>query len=475
MKLRTKVLVLALGSSFSLLGQTEPARAQTTTQPAATTAVATTTTDTTSTGTAKPANPSDTSDEIESPVLQTTPASATAPATDTSGIAKTSQTAAATATPLSGARGGTLGFPAMGAPGIVAALSLQGSSGQTTKLDVIAQIGQIELLPWLTLDVVVEKVSTDIPTATFTPNTGRPLAKLIQTDLTSAGFRLRFGRKGANNQQLRRLSECLTAKRLTFPEAKKILNREKAKAEKKVQDAQAVKDAKDADITAAKQAEAEIVQKYTAKVAEAKAAATCPQVVPDDAKVPSDADTFEYYQQAAESSNAGWSLSLGTRLLYRTQDIAGSAPGAAAEFTPQYGFKGGSAIFASGTYLWLRGNETETDGIHATTSELHEIKTTVGAYYKFNAPLRNVQTAPRLGGYASFARNFWTNPYPSPGTDPKIRGYQLEGGVFVSGHFSGGFNGLLQMGLRRSYGVDSKPEFFFAIVPSLGTETGGAT
>lgn len=422
-------------------------------------------------------DPRDTSDEVLGAGSPAAPAPAPAPPTNPTpaalvpDVSETSKTAAATATPLSAARGGTLGFPAMGAPGVVAALRLQGGSGQTTKFDVLAQLGQIQLRSWLTLDVVVEKVSTDIPTATFTPGTGTPLPRLLQTDLTSVGFRLRAGSPGATDAQKRRLSQCLTAKRLLLPDALQIQRRDEAADSARVEAARKAGDP--AELTKAEHNRALHAANDAANIANARRDASCPEFVPDDASVTSDADVFEAYQRYAEQSNAGWSLSLGARLLYRSQEIAGSAPGAAAEFTPQFGFRGGSAIFASQSFLWLSDSNTETDGIHSTTSSLYELKTTVGAYYKFNAPLKGVQTAPRVGAYASFGRNFWTNPYPVEGTDARIRGYQFEAGAFVSGHFSGGFNGLVQLGLRRSYGVDSNPEFFFTIVPSLGSNVGG--
>lgn len=111
--------------------------------------------------------------------------------------------------------------------------------------------------------------------------------------------------------------------------------------------------------------------------------------------------------------------------------------------------------------------------MEAETSRVTESRSTFGGYYRFNAPLGNVQTAPRLGGYITYSRNFWTNRFAVAGADGNITGYSVEGGVFVSGHFSGGFNGLFQMALQRAYGSDSRPQFTFSVVPSLGTAAGG--
>jgi hypothetical protein len=347
--------------------------------------------------------------------------------------------AEATATPLSAVRGGTLGFPALGAAGIVAALKLQGGSGQTTKFDVLAQIGQLELSPNFLLDVVAERVTTDVPGATFAAGNGRPLPKLRETTLTSAGFRLTIApSRSRDKRQL--LSSCLSKVKLGRLAQAKVTTE------------------KDAPARASLQAQR----------------AECTDLGVDVEHPWSDAIAVAAYTELEEREAPPVSFTIGGRFLYRSEDITGNAPGAAGETTLQFKL-GKASMFLSESVLWLRGSENDVDDLHTTITKVVEARSTIGAYYKFNAPVGKVQTAPRVGGYAAYARNFWKNPYAEDGTDARIRGYQLEGGLFVSGHFSGGFNGLIQLGMRRGYGVDSEPQFIFTVVPSLGSDIGGGT
>jgi hypothetical protein len=368
------------------------------------------------------------------PFAQSSPAPSPTPGSTAPSTAGTSTTtAAATASPLSGQRAGTLGFPGNGATGVVAALKIQGGRSESTQFDVLTQIGQLQLAEGIAIDIVAERVSLDVPSTAFTPGTAqapttpRPLPKLSETGLTSAGFRFRLSPTPPTNSERRRLSVCLN------PSATK----------------------------------------------DVRTRNDCPGLekrfdLPDTTKATTDDDRLEAWNRLEEAANIGWSLALGARFLYRSEQITGNAPGIAGEFTPQLGFSHG-ALFASESVLWLRDSQQETDGVEAETSADTESRSTFGGYYRFNAPIGDVQTAPRIGGYITYSRNFWTNRFAVEGTESKVSGYDVEGGVFVSGHFSGGFNGLFQMALRRAYGSDSTPQFIFSVIPSLGTAAGGGT
>jgi hypothetical protein len=340
---------------------------------------------------------------------------------------KEAKTAVATATPLSAVRGGTLGFPAAGAAGVVAALKLQGGSDEATKFDFLAQIGRLELTSWAYLDVLGERVTTDVPSATYAPNTGVPLPRLSETNLTSTGLRLHLNFKRAPTVEHRAArSKCLTDARL------------------------AVRLARDAT---------QECDRVGIKV--------------DPQRPLSDEALIEAQTTFEEDVNNGFSLDIGGRFLYRSEETKGNAAGIAGEVTPQFGWANGAA-FLSGSTLWLGDSAEETDGIASETAAVRELRATAGVYFRFNKAVGTTQVSPRIGLYGSFSRNFWTNRFAVAGTDREIRGYAAEGGVFASGHFSGGFNGLIQFGVRRDYGPDSKPVFIFAIVPSIGSDIGSA-
>jgi hypothetical protein len=334
------------------------------------------------------------------------------------GATQAATKALATATPLSGASAGTLGFPAMGASGVVAAIKLQGGTDQTTSFDVLAQIGQLRLTSWLALDILGERVTTAVPTATFKPGTGVPLPRLSPTNLTSVGFRLHLGVQPAVTEY-QKISKCST-----YAQAGATVSK----------------------------AEAEECKAAGVDLNNAVEAATALE----------------------EAKLKGFYVDVGGRFLYRSEQLKGNAAGVAAELTPQFAWRGG-AVFLSGAALWLGDSQGETDGIVSETAKVVELRSTLGVYFRFNKAVATTQVAPRVGLYGTYGRNFWVNRFAeAAGTASKVRGYQVEGGVFASGHFSGGFNGLVQFGVRRDFGPDARPAFLFSIIPSIGSDIAGA-
>jgi hypothetical protein len=345
-----------------------------------------------------------------------------------SGRSTEDQTTSATATPMSGFRGGTLGFPGTGATGIVAALKLPILTGETTKLETIAQIGQLDLGNGFAVDVIGEHVTLDVPSTTFSPGQGQPLPKLATTDLTSAGLRLRWGSRTPTNELYRALSRCL------------------------------------GEMAASPQG-----------VADAAEAAACKNDFDVPAfrnRAPSDAEVAEAKSEFEDRVNQGPSISVGLRGLYRSEQIGGNAPGIAGEVTPQLGFST-CQLFVSESVLWISDSKTDENNVVSKTSTVTESRSTAGFVYRVKR--KDLAVAPRFGLYGTYTRNFWKNEFAVSGTDPNIRGNDLEGGLFVSGRFSGGFNGMVQIGVHRPFGAESKPEFFFNIIPSIGSSVGGGS
>jgi hypothetical protein len=190
------------------------------------------------------------------------------------------------------------------------------------------------------------------------------------------------------------------------------------------------------------------------------------------AKAITDTDRLRLYQDIEDEQNEGFAVTLGGRFLYRSDDISGNAPGAAAELTPEYVFPWGAG-FLSGSLLWVTDSLTTEEDLVSVSASLTELKATAGWYFKFNVPSGSTQLAPRVGFHVTYSKNFWNNRFAEEGTDDEIRGHQWEGGIFAAGQFIGGFNGLVQFSVRDPYGPDSKPELFVTIVPSLGTTLAG--
>ena len=323
--------------------------------------------------------------------------------------------AASAVSPQSGQRDGTLGFPSSIAPGVVVAVKLQTGNNEGTRLDVLTRVGHLSLGTKWTVDVFVERVAIDVPTAVFSPGTGRPLPRLTETGLTSAGFRLSYHLGW------------------TFKDAREALSTA----------ATCIRSGDDS------------CQRFKANI----------QALAQGGQD----STVKAFTAAQDEMNKGFTFALGARLLYRSEQISGSAPGVAAEATSQYGFASGKGTaFASESFVWLSDSTSEKDGIISETSSVTEWRTTAGISYRFNSTIADVQAAPTVGAYGAYTRNLWRNAFAAPGMDMDIAGYSVEGGLFGSGHFSGGFDGLIQIGIRRPYG-SSKPDFILTVSPSIGS------
>lgn len=97
-----------------------------------------------------------------------------------------------------------------------------------------------------------------------------------------------------------------------------------------------------------------------------------------------------------------------------------------------------------------------------------ELRLAVGAELRLNA-VDNV--LPRAGFYASIAQARWDNAFATPDQAAHVRGYQGELAMYFSGHFIGGFSGLVSFGIVVPYG-DEKTQYIFSLVPSIGAPIG---
>ena len=84
---------------------------------------------------------------------------------------------------------------------------------------------------------------------------------------------------------------------------------------------------------------------------------------------------------------------------------------------------------------------------------------------------------PRVGAYAALSHANWHNPYattPEQLATDDISDWQGELAIYASGHFSGGFGGLISVGVLAPYGNGRELQAFINVVPSIGAAIGGA-
>lgn len=83
---------------------------------------------------------------------------------------------------------------------------------------------------------------------------------------------------------------------------------------------------------------------------------------------------------------------------------------------------------------------------------------------------------PRVGAYATLAHANWHN---TQATTPEqmalddVSDWQAEFAIYASGHFSGGFSGLISIGVLAPYGNGREMQAFINVAPSIGAAIGG--
>ena len=339
-----------------------------------------------------------------------------------------SLTAAASQQTVPAPRDGTLGIPSVAGAGVIALADSAFNFGQGQyNLTFFAQVGRLQLGRNISLDVMAETTSIDAPISTYDPSATpvvRPLPGLQQLALDSVGFRIRFGlsSQSANDTQFKKkVSTCLSERH------------------------DAIRD--------------DDCQKNFG----------IPAV-----ENPANLDDIAAWTAALQKHLAGWSLIAGARILYR-QASGGGAPtggtGGALELALQgLDTWGGGFLSASG--LSAGGNSSTTGNTRVREELVRELQFAGGLYWQFNVPTGSTQLLPTLGVYATYTRNFWENPFFAPTADRFISGDRVELVGYASGHFSGGFAGLLSVSLIKPFGPDySTWQTIFSVAPILGAST----
>ncbi len=128
----------------------------------------------------------------------------------------------------------------------------------------------------------------------------------------------------------------------------------------------------------------------------------------------------------------------------------------------------------SGTYLNSQTLATDA-GMTLDLPSFREVRAAAG--FEVQAGKEEVGLLlPRVGTYVTVSRGVWTNAYTTtPAQSADAHGWQVEAAVYASGHFAGGFSGLLSFGVLLPYGHDAEPQGFINISPSIGTTLGGGS
>ncbi len=350
-------------------------------------------------------------------------------AADPTADASATSAAAALASqmPVPALRNGTLGIPSVGGAGVSALVNNQiAANTGVYRPDFFAQIGRLQLSDSWSIDILGETFSAPVPTVALTPPTDTtPLPTLKLTSFQSIGFRLGvvIGGKPLNRRDA---STCVRLRHMPPP---------------------------------LESPDREMCKKVGI------------DIPPPDQPVPKDADADKddrFLQAAAEErASRGVTLMFGGRFLYggNSTNPSGLAPELALQYLRP---KGGFFVSASG--LILSQNKDVTGPTIVQAEKVQELKLGLGGHLQFSKNVLSSEVLPRVGFYAALSRNRWTNEFAQPaGTQPDIRGAQLEASIYASGHFSGGFSGLIAFSVLRPYGHDPDLQYVLSIAPSLGT------
>jgi hypothetical protein len=369
------------------------------------------------------------------------------------------ETAAAASPTVPQFRGGTLGVPDTGGRGVLALISGQ-TNTESFNANVFARVGRLDLAPRVTLDVVGETFTTSAPGTTFVPGQGSPLLTLGRVTLTSLGVRLRVHTPSPSGLRPRVASRCVTE-----------LPRLKADdGQRKLEEAEGAHKGHAGCPNPANAQCAALQHSYDVARREFRSARAIRSECKEVAKVLGSAPhgTVENMTKLELARGSGWALMPGMRFLYRPDSPAGNAVGAAAELALQYAGQRG-AIFASGAFTWLEKTKAKDDDRVAIQNRVSEVRASLGGFLQFRAQTPGqAQVRPQVGAYVSTSRNFWNNQFHGDDAAYRIRGLQLEAAVYASGHFTGGFSGLISMGILRPYGA-GPVQFVLSIAPAFGT------
>jgi hypothetical protein len=130
--------------------------------------------------------------------------------------------------------------------------------------------------------------------------------------------------------------------------------------------------------------------------------------------------------------------------------------------------------FLSLAATYLNSQRLAPEGMPAVAMpEVVEVRLAGGAELQSGTRLGKY-LLPRLGAGAAVAGARWDNAFAVGDASDAVTQWQAELALYTSGHFTGGFSGLLSIGVLLPYGHDAEPQAFINIAPTVGAPLGGS-
>lgn len=114
--------------------------------------------------------------------------------------------------------------------------------------------------------------------------------------------------------------------------------------------------------------------------------------------------------------------------------------------------------------MHLNQSDVVADGVTTRYIRLNDVRVTGSAEIRKVATKEAVTSA--AGVYAAFSQDFWTNKF-HVGGDTKVRDYQLEGGVYLSGVMNG-FSGMIMLSIIKPYAPEVEYLYAVSVIPFGG-------
>lgn len=429
-------------------------------------------------------------------------AAAQAPAGDSlSPTDRASTEAAVSAQPqISGLRSGSIGIPSAGAADGLQALLSNQISHTGVDTDAFAKLGGLSFTDRIAVEILGETFTARVPRTLI--DGMAPLPTMFSTTISDVGFRFRiqlragapggFTKPGQIVRCLGRHNDAVQSSRAATgivaamsDRAQAIAAQTKAEsdAQGKLEAAERSGDAHAIGATTAvrdtihatlqrlggEQQSAQVRLQTNNQTLGAYAGAPCAELFP----IESTLSDGELYARGLFAAGSGLTVTLGTRFLRRASPEADGtdSEGVSGEVALQHIAANdilGTSVFVSGAALQLGAAADKVGMTPALFPRLRELRLAVGAELRVNV-VDNV--LPRAGFYASISQARWDNGFATFGQAAHVRGYQGELAMYFSGHFIGGFSGLVSFGIVTPYG-DEKTQYIFSLVPSIGAPIG---
>jgi hypothetical protein len=394
-----------------------------------------------------------------------------ATAQESSAAEKAAASAIASQPAITATRGGSLGLPGGAGNSVSALLNNRiATTGADKKYsaDFFARIGQLSF-SWFNVEVLGESSSLDIPVVTSSPSSlamgARPLPLLQSQTFAQIGARVTIRRPFDEGRYLRWLpgatvdtphkfekfvSKCITARNVMMPQAN-----EASCGNDRV------------CVAAMRVAAVFSYDQDTAK----EFVGACETLRVSMLTKGNESD-ISARTLSAEYKLSGWSGTAGIRALYSaTGDVGQTSGGVAGEAGAQY-LSSNFGWFASLSSLYVTGDKTTTGDTIIQRQGITEARVALGFHYQRSWTPFNTEFLPRVGLFVAYTRNFWNNMFAAQGTEAKISGNQVEFALYVSGHFSSGFSGLIALSMLKPYGAESDIKWFISLAPVFGASTG---